>query len=56
MKLTLKRCKPRNPIAFAATGRAAGSHRPANGARRQWEQHEFRAAIRAEADGWRKPT
>jgi hypothetical protein len=35
MKLTLKRPRPRNPLALLARQRSAGAHRPSAGARRQ---------------------
>ncbi len=35
MKITLKLSKPRNPLVAASLRRAAGSHRPQGGARRQ---------------------
>ena len=46
MKLTVKNPKPRNPFVAASLQRAAGSHRPGTGARRQQAsrdlQHELK--------------
>jgi hypothetical protein len=49
MKLNLKSPKPRNPFVMAAARRAAGSHRPDGGARRQQAQR----ALRLEVERWK---
>lgn len=45
MKLSLKISKPRNPFVMAAVRRAAGSHRPGGGTRRQQAQRALRLEV-----------
>jgi hypothetical protein len=45
MKITVKTAKPRNPFVMAAARRNAGSHRPANAARRQQDQRSLRLEL-----------
>ncbi len=45
MKITVKTAKPRNPFVMAAARRAAGSHRPDTGARRQQDQRTLRLEL-----------
>ena len=45
MKLILKSPKPRNPFVAASLRRAAGSHRPDTGARRQQAARELRREV-----------
>jgi hypothetical protein len=46
--LQLTRPAPRNPVAPAARGRRAGSHRASSGALRQQARHELRLRVQAE--------
>jgi hypothetical protein len=45
MKLIVKNPKPRNPFVVAAMRRAAGSHRPCAGARRQQAERALRQEV-----------
>jgi hypothetical protein len=57
MKITLKPAKPRNPFVAASLRRAAGSHRPQTGARRQQAESAMRREVAAFASSDRyKPS
>ena len=45
MKLHIKSTKPRNPFVVASLWRAAGSHRPGDGARRQQAERALRQEV-----------
>ena len=45
MKLHIKSTKPRNPFVVASLRRAAGSHRPGDGARRQQAERALRQEV-----------
>lgn len=49
MKLTLKTLKPRNPFVAAGLHRAAGSHRPGTGARRQQASRDLQRELRSDS-------
>ena len=55
MKITVKTAKPRNPFVMAAARRAAGTHQPSTGARRQQDQRSLRLEVqRLRRSPWKR--